>query len=236
MAKHSLSKLVEELCEKRGYRRAFTKKAYWANRRLELSSHLLEVHPKELSSLDIVDVTRHLATPVFDVVSYVLGVVFGRWDVRIACGEVTVPNSRDPFAAVPACPPGMLVDDGLRAKTAPEGYPLPIAWDGIVVDDHQHQDDIVRRVQSVIEVIWKGRSEAVEDELCERLRVKSLGEYFRRPSKGGFWDNHVGRYRKSRRSAPIYWLLQSSKKSYAIWLYYHRLDKDEPPRVSRRLF
>jgi len=37
---------------------------------------------------------------------------------------------------------------------------------------------------------------------------------------------HIGRYSKSRRKAPIYWLLQSSKKNYAIWLYYHRLDKD----------
>jgi len=26
--------------------------------------------------------------------------------------------------------------------------------------------------------------------------------------------------------APIYWLLQSSKKNYALWIYYHRLDKD----------
>src|SRR5208337_1545991 len=34
------------------------------------------------------------------------------------------------------------------------------------------------------------------------------------------------RYSKSRRKAPIYWLLQSSKKNYALWLYYHRLDKD----------
>ena len=25
---------------------------------------------------------------------------------------------------------------------------------------------------------------------------------------------------------PIYWLLQSSKKNYGLWLYYHRLDKD----------
>ena len=43
---------------------------------------------------------------------------------------------------------------------------------------------------------------------------------------GGFWDDHVSRYSKSRRKAPIYWLLQSSKKNYALWLYYHRLDKD----------
>jgi len=36
----------------------------------------------------------------------------------------------------------------------------------------------------------------------------------------------VSRYSKSRRNAPIYWLLQSGKKNYALWLYYHRLDKD----------
>src|SRR5208283_453874 len=30
----------------------------------------------------------------------------------------------------------------------------------------------------------------------------------------------------NRRKAPIYWLLQSSKKNYALWIYYHRLDKD----------
>jgi hypothetical protein len=38
--------------------------------------------------------------------------------------------------------------------------------------------------------------------------------------------DHVRRYSKSRRKAPIYWMLRSSKGSYAIWLYYHRLDKD----------
>jgi hypothetical protein len=36
----------------------------------------------------------------------------------------------------------------------------------------------------------------------------------------------VKQYSKSRRKAPIYWLLQSSKKNYALWIYYHRLDKD----------
>jgi hypothetical protein len=33
-------------------------------------------------------------------------------------------------------------------------------------------------------------------------------------------------YVKSRRKAPIYWLLQSSKRNYALWLYYHRLNSD----------
>ena len=67
---------------------------------------------------------------------------------------------------------------------------------------------------------------AVETEACDILSVKEIRDYFRKPGKNGFWDDHVTRYSQSRRNAPIYWLLQSSKKNYALWLYYHRLDKD----------
>jgi hypothetical protein len=84
----------------------------------------------------------------------------------------------------------------------------------------------VRRVRDVLEVVWKDRAETVERESCEILDVKELRDYFRKLGKGGFWDEHVSRYSKSRRKAPIYWLLQSSKKNYALWLYYPRLDKD----------
>src|SRR5262249_36808145 len=37
---------------------------------------------------------------------------------------------------------------------------------------------------------------------------------------------HVARYSKSRRKAPIYWLLQSKNKNFGLWVYYHRLDRD----------
>jgi len=225
--KYSLSELVEALCERHGYRRAFTKKAYWANRRLELSSHLLQARPDSLSSLSIGDVTRHLAAPTARLVSYALGVAVGRWDVRIALGERKPAERSDPFAPVPACSPGMLQGpDGLPATEAPEGYPIEIDWDGILVDDPDHPDDVIRRVRAVLEVIWKDRAEAIEEEACEILGVKRLRDYFRKPGNGGFWSDHVRRYSKSRRKAPIYWLLQSSKKNYALWLYYHRLDKD----------
>ena len=75
-------------------------------------------------------------------------------------------------------------------------------------------------------MIWKDRADAIEKEACEILGVADLRDYFRKPGAGGFWDDHVKRYSKSRRKAPIYWLLQSSKKNYALWIYYHRLDKD----------
>jgi hypothetical protein len=121
----------------------------------------------------------------------------------------------------------MLQDaNGLPVRETPTGYPLRINWDGVLLDDSEHADDIVRRVQEVLEVVWKERAEAIEQEACEVLGVKELRDFLRKPGKGGFWDDHVSRYSKSRRKAPIYWLLQSSKKNYALWLYYHRLNRD----------
>jgi len=116
--------------------------------------------------------------------------------------------------------------DGLPLRETPPSYPLCIDWDGILVDSPDHPADIVRRVREVLEVLWQDHAEAIEREACEILGVKALRDYFRKPGKDGFWANHVKRYSKSRRKAPIYWLLQSSKKNYALWLYYHRLDKD----------
>jgi hypothetical protein len=98
--------------------------------------------------------------------------------------------------------------------------------DGILIDDPTHEDDILSRVREVFELIWPKAAEAREHEACALLGVKELRDYFRKPGNGGFWMDHIKRYSKSRRKAPIYWLLQSSKKNYAVWLYYHRLDKD----------
>ena len=69
------------------------------------------------------------------------------------------------------------------------------------------------------------RAEAVESEACELLGVSDLRMFFRKPGKGGFWNDHISRYSKSRRKAPVYWLLRSGR-NYALWLYSLRLDKD----------
>lgn len=156
-----------------------------------------------------------------------LGISFGRWDIRYTNGDKPIPKLPDPFAPLPACPPGMLQgEDGLPLTETPPGYPVDIQWDGILVDDEGHPADVVGCTRQVIDLLWGDRADAIEREACEILGVKSLRDYFRKTGKGGFWDDHVKRYSKSRRKAPIYWLLQSSKKNYGLWLYYHRLDKD----------
>jgi hypothetical protein len=159
--------------------------------------------------------------------SYFIGCCFGRWDARFATGVQTQPPLPGAFDPLPVCAPGTLTGcDNLPLKQSPPDYPLSVEWDGILVDDPDHPSDIVRRVREMLELLWKDRADAIERETCEILGVKELRDYFRKPGSGGFWDDHVKRYSKSRRKAPIYWLLQSGKKNYALWLYYHRLDKD----------
>jgi len=169
-----------------------------------------------------------LGTVAVTLLSYAVGCVFGRWDIRYATGEKTPPELPDPFAPLPVCSPGMLQgEDGLPLTATPPGYPLHINWNGILVDDGSHSDDdIVQRVREVLHVLWPATSESIEAEMCAALGVKDLHDYFRKSGSDGFWMDHVHMYSKSHRKAPIYWLLQSSRKSYGVWLYYQRLDSD----------
>src|ERR1051325_2965096 len=95
-----------------------------------------------------------------DFISYAVGCAFGRWDVRYATGERPVPELPDPFAPLPVCAHGALTgEDGLPLLEAPEGYPLRVDSDGILIDDPTHEDDILSRVREVFELIWPKAAE-----------------------------------------------------------------------------
>jgi hypothetical protein len=194
--------------------------------------------------------------------SYCLGVVFGRWDVRFAQNRSLIPKSQDVLDPLPVVPPGSLVSPNgypatagnivseawLKARpnavylpttgsvsqpTIPDAkYPVTIQWDGVLVDscdEHNRPaspNDIEGRIQAVFEVLFGKQAAAQEKAACEALGVKTLREYLRKSGNGGFWLDHVARYSKSRRKAPIYWLLQSKNKNVGLWVYYHRLNRD----------
>jgi len=119
--------------------------------------------------------------------------------------------------------------DGKWHTNAARPKPKTIRADGLemLVDDpglsntQAHRADIVRQTRSVLDLLWKDRAHEIEEEACEILGVKELRDYFRRPT--GFFQDHLTRYSKSRRKAPIYWPLSTASGSYTIWLYYHRL-------------
>lgn len=163
-------------------------------------------------------------------VSYAVGSVFGRWDIRYATGERSALGSPDPFAPLPVCPPGMLQGENGLPLSSEAGrrlrdgghYPLDIAWDGILVDDPEHPLDIERRVHAALSVIWGDGGDAIEHEACTLLGVRTIRDWFRRPA--GFFANHLKRYSKSRRQAPIYWPLSTKSGDYTLWIYYPRLN------------
>lgn len=167
-----------------------------------------------------------------DLISYCVGCAFGRFDIRVATSQKTLPPLPDPFAPLPVCSPGMLTgEDGLPCAM-PDGYPLTVDPDGILADDADEEgkpyraDDIVVRVHDVLKLLFGSRYDAIEKEVCAALGVATLRDYFRKSSVGGFFDDHLKRYSKSRRKAPIYWPLQSKKKALTLWVYAHSYDSD----------
>ena len=158
------------------------------------------------------------------VIHATIGITVGRWDIRFATGAKEPPEMLDPFAPLPVCPPGTLQNkEGLPVspQDVPDDYPIRISWSGILVDDEGHPEDIVTRVREAIEVIWKKNAENIEQEACEILGVDSLRDYFCKPIN--FFAEHLKRYSKSRRKAPIYWPLSTNSGSYTIWIYYQHL-------------
>ena len=204
------------------------KSPYFADRKLELLALHFEVNVDVLIEMrrrqKLVAAIDHLDA-IAETVSYTLGAAFGRWDIRYATGEQAALELPDPFAPLPICPPAQLQNaQGLpaRPEDMPAAYPIKnIPWNGILVDDEGHKCDLVARVREVIEIIWKDSAEAIEHEACEILKVRSLREYFRKPAV--FFADHLKRYSKSRRQAPIYWPLSTASGSYTLWIYYHRL-------------
>lgn len=160
------------------------------------------------------------------VVSLLVGGVFGRWQMKYASGMDRVPPQENPFISLSAESPAMLPASAQKSQDETGQSYVLSDRDGILVDDPDHTRDIVRVAMAACESIWGDRAESTERLLCSHLEVQTLRDYFRRPGNGGLWLDHVARYSKSRRKAPIYWLLQSSKRNYALWLYYQRLNKD----------
>lgn len=156
--------------------------------------------------------------------SYLLGCAFGRWDIRYATEQRQPEPLGDPFAPLPVCPPGMLQDAvGLPVgpDSTPPDYPLAIPWSGALSEDEGGGGDIVEHVRRALRVAWRGRADAVEEQMCATLGVKDLRDYLRRPS--GFFNDHLSCYSKSSRKAPIYWPLSTQSGSYTLWIYYPRL-------------
>jgi hypothetical protein len=128
--------------------------------------------------------------------SWAVGVAFGRFDWRLATGERAAPKEAEPFGPLPAKSPGML----------PNGAKPFHGHSGILVDEQGHPHDLVRLVEEVLAHV-----------------DASVPDGARRWLQKDFFTFHLLRYSKSRRKAPIYWPLSTASGSYTLWVYYPSL-------------
>ena len=128
--------------------------------------------------------------------SWCVGVVFGRFDIRLATGERLIPPEPGPFDPLPAKSPSML----------PDGAAPFHAHNGILVDDQGNPHDLAKLVEDVVEQV----DTRVPFNVCDWLQRD-------------FFAFHLQHYSKSRRRAPIYWPLSTKSAGYTLWVYYPSL-------------
>jgi hypothetical protein len=154
--------------------------------------------------------------------SYLVGCAFGRWDVRIGRDLSVAPPTPDLFDPIPPCPPGMLVGaDGFPVDAAPDAYPFEVPATGILVDEPGHAWEFERHVRRAAEAMFDD-PDAILAEIMGNLGGKSLRDHLRRY----FFKDHLARYSKSRRRAPLYWPLTTPSAGWGVWLYAPRLTRE----------
>jgi hypothetical protein len=98
--------------------------------------------------------------------------------------------------------------------------------DGILVLDQGHPDDIATRVLQALQLML-GEEAATEVVAEGTGRTGNPVEELRRYFERNFFKEHIQKYRKR----PVYWLLQSPRKKYGVWLFHEKLTKDTLYRI-----
>ncbi|HWH28986.1 MAG TPA: hypothetical protein VNU26_08505 [Mycobacteriales bacterium] len=215
-----MQRLVDLMLATTGGARHVAVKSHLVDRRLELLSHYFQAHPATLAKHLVASGLRPPGEEEANakaLLSYLVGVAFGRWDVRVRPHQAVA----DPWAEVAPVPPAMLVDqDGVAARRAPAGYPVELPSGPLLHDDPGHHWDIASRVEAVASQMEDGGT------LIERA-LQTLGQTtLRGYLRTRFMTDHLELYSKSRRRAPIYWQLGNPAAAWRLWLYYPDLTRE----------
>lgn len=93
--------------------------------------------------------------------------------------------------------------------------------DGMMVLEEGHPDDLGRRVIDILSAIY-GDAESEKIVRVTTGSVAPLRDAVDAYLSGDFFRDHVKRYRKR----PIYWLIQSPKKNYSVYLFHEKATLD----------
>ncbi|MFT8679593.1 hypothetical protein [Gluconacetobacter sp.] len=184
----------------------------------------LETTPAEGSGMGLVEA----------LVSWAVGVAFGRFDVRIAAGLRKGPPEPAPFDPLPPASPGMLiVDASLQPGHPGVDYPLNFPENGMLVDDPGHSLDLTRAVRSVFEIAFQSLAEEMWNDASSLLDAK--GRNIQKWLSESYFGYHLRKYSKGGRKAPVVWQLGVPSRRYSVWLYAHRLTRDSLFQIQNEL-
>lgn len=201
-----IDKLINSAVLNGNVGRYITKKSFFVDRDIELFSQVNNV-----KATSILEANKSLGYKVkfynifeisYRVLSYLLGVSFGRFDVVYKVEKLENPfDEREYF--------------GLVKNFIDSPYVLECLDQGT--------RGIVTSIQESAEKVWgSNKREKIISEIMSNLEVNTLNDVFLKTNK--FFDFHLAQYSKSRRQAPIYWPLQTRSDSYIIWIYFHRIN------------
>jgi hypothetical protein len=147
-------------------------------------------------------------------ISYLIGVAFGRWVIPGHPEELRKPPV-DPFAPLPAQAPGAAPAEAAKLYFA---------------EDASGESSILNSCRVALrQATGLASVDGYEQDLAARLGVPTLRDYLSRPA--AFFADHLSVYSKSRRKAPIYWPLSTRSGEFIVWVYYPKLDADSLPRL-----
>jgi hypothetical protein len=168
--------------------------------------------PREVLDRLRADVSLHsdLIKPFAkETLEFYFGAAFGVWK-RI---DAPWPSSLDDmFAETPLHPPAL-------SRTPAE----------VLVDDPGHSADVGSRIVAIAEIDWH---DAADETLESLVNFAGFGCAVRNYFAREFFADHLRRFSRSRRKAPIYWQLATPSASYSVWLYIHAFGKDTLFRIQ----
>ncbi len=198
----ALTATAQAACQSKRY---VVKKAYFVDRKVDLICHILRVSPESVLAAACAagPAACGASTEMARAILHALaGVAFGEYVLGSSISSSPAEDSVLPNpASRPQCRVDMLVDDP-----------------GAVMD-------IASCIERAAERVWHERAANI---LAEAL---GAGRTLRQWLRADFFEEHVQRYSKSRRKAPIYWRLGSPSGSYSVWVHLHRFSKDTLHRV-----
>lgn len=151
--------------------------------------------------------------------SYLLGAAMGRWDIRLATGDVGSPDPPDPYEPLSGTAAGMLLENGHPPASPPSGYPIAVPTDRLLYDEPGHAQDVVAAIERAAATVASGTAGA-------KLRFANEIRDLRQHLRTRFFSQHLKEYSGSRRYAPIYWYLAVPSKEWGIWAYAPALSRE----------